>query len=256
MTRLRALLTALLLLSLAPAALGGHVQVDVNPCAGADALAPLPGCRGDEPIPECWRRDGREGFPVYDPLLCPGSAGDGSCIALGVHAQAPLGLVTQMSRSETDATWGARSGAAAAQQSLAMLVGSEGTLITSCEVDLTGPKCQVVSDARAADVSLLGGRIEAAALDAHVALCADGWAQETRVSSLVIDGVEYGDLVHPSRIVIPGVAIVTIGATDTFPTINGGWGMSATALRVDLLDPMGNPIGLVLVSHASGALRM
>lgn len=257
MMKLRLLSILLIGSLLAPLALAGHVRVDVNPCEGVGAAGlPIVGCRDGEPIPDCWRRDGREGWPIYDPLLCPGSQGDASCIALGLHVEAPLGLLsTQTSRSDASASWGAEGGSSAAQQRADTLVASEGTLVTDCRADLA-KDCGSVANARAAGVSLLGGLIEADALDAHVRVGCDGvWTQETHFTHLVINGVDQGPIVHPSRIVIPGVAIVTLGATDTFPTVNGGWGMSATALRVDLLDGNGNPTGLVLVSHAAAALR-
>lgn len=159
-------------------------------------------------------------------------------------------LTVENARSEAQvAEWGGRASASANAVSVSSVAGDVGVLTSSCRVD--SERCRAQAQSGAVDVSLLGGRVVVAALESEVDVdCMGNFVQETRFSSLVIDGHDHGSVVHPSVIVIPGVAIVTVGATDETVTYSART-VSATALRIDLLNVNGQSDGVIVVGHSA-----
>lgn len=263
-TKLLGFLSLALLLPLAPFADAGHVVFDVDPCKmGVDT--PVGGgvagprlCRDGEPVPECWRyeRDGMP-VPVPDPARCPGE-GDASCLGFGSLVRVyAVGFESQIGRAAAATRWGASASADGAQQqaSVGTLV-DEGTLLGECKANLEND-CSARAHGEAVGVSLLGGLVTADVLESRVALSCDAApVVETRFKNVVVGGVPMDPLVHPgSRVVVPGVGVVTFGVTETLVTPTGSWYASATALRIDLVDATGTPQGVVLVGHAAAQLR-
>ena len=245
------LIALLALPALAPAISAGHAAVYVNPCENRDVLPPvgdMPGCRDGQPIPGCWSRDGGE-RPVLSPL-CPDPWAAMSCLAIGLYVSVPdaAGFVVESSRSEAAVYDWAGASASAETAGASTALASAAALPTECSASTRD--CLTTADAAAADVSLLGGFIVARALESHVGIdCFNGASTDVRFATLEIGGVDYGPIVHHSVIVIPGVGTVTTDDVRYFGT-PGGYGVQATALRVDLVDVFGNPRGTILVGHS------
>lgn len=240
-----------------PLAAAGHVYFVLDPCDPEQSTINLgfsvdQGCPGGE---RPCAGDGQEDW-IYRGTPCADDDRDATCLAVALWSSTAYGTGQfEVARSEAgssgDTVGGARS--SAENVSLPGWV-EEAAAPTSCLAEARA--CHTEATAAATDVNLFAGGLLIEAFESHVAL--DGCdlpqqTQWTRFSRITVMGVEIDQMVHPgTRVLVPGVGSITFGEQLPGVTVGSqGVRLEATALRIDVYDLSGTPVGVVLIGHTS-----